>query len=38
MKVPHYVRLTGIDYEQLEPHSLRFVPHTEMIETFRADL
>jgi hypothetical protein len=34
----HYVRLTGIDYEQLEPRSLRFVPHIEMIETFRADV
>ena len=33
----HYVRLTGIDYEQLEPHSLLFVPHIEMIEIFRAD-
>src|SRR5258708_10308619 len=33
----HYVRLAGIDYEQLAPHSLRFVPFIETVQAFRLD-
>jgi hypothetical protein len=33
----HYVRLTGIDYEQLTPRSLRFVPFIETVGAFRTD-
>jgi hypothetical protein len=33
----YYSRLAGIDYEKLEPRSLRFVPFIETVEAFRAD-
>ncbi len=33
----YYSRLAGIDYEQLVPRSLRFVPFIETVEAFRAD-
>jgi hypothetical protein len=33
----HYVRLAGIDYEQLTPRHLRFVPSVEWVEEFRTD-
>jgi len=33
----HYSRLAGIDYEQLEPRGLRFVPSIETVKAFRAD-
>jgi hypothetical protein len=33
----HYVRLAGIDYEQLTPGRLRFVPSIELVQAFRTD-
>ena len=33
----HYIRLSGIDYAQMKPRSLRFFPHIEWVEAFRTD-
>lgn len=33
----HYSRLPGVDYEQLAPRSIRFVPFIETEEAFRVD-
>ena len=33
----HYVRLAGIDYDQLAPRRLRFVPSIEWVAEFRTD-
>ena len=33
----HYVRLAGIDYEQLTPRRLRFIPPIELVQAFRTD-